>query len=107
MGRFDAFFDVSSSRLFYTNSWVVDDLGRHDSHVTRKFDVFFDLHLNKRLVIWDAITLIMTSLWCHNVIFGSPLKEMETLAQKSQQMLYGISPSYLNIFIVIGKHDYS
>ena len=46
----------------FTNSWVVDDLGRHDSHVTRKFDVFFDLHLNKRLVIWDAITLIMTSL---------------------------------------------
>ena len=38
--------------------------------VTRSFDVFFDLHPNKRLnkqswsrlVIWDAIVLIMTSL---------------------------------------------
>ena len=37
--------------------------------VTQSFDVFFDLHLNKRLsktmeipVIWDAIALIMTSL---------------------------------------------
>ena len=36
--------------------------------VTRSFDVFFDLRLNKRLskietpVIWDAITLIKTSL---------------------------------------------
>ena len=37
--------------------------------VTWSFDVFFDLHLNKhlskhfvRLVIWDAIVLIMTSL---------------------------------------------
>ena len=37
--------------------------------VTRSFDVFFDLRLNKtveqtiaRLVIWDAIALIMTSL---------------------------------------------
>ena len=31
--------------------------------VTRNFEVFFDLHLNKRLrklVIWDAILLIMT-----------------------------------------------
>ena len=42
--------------------------------VTRSFGVFFVLHLNKRLskqikttVIWDAIPLIMTSLWC----FGS------------------------------------
>ena len=39
--------------------------------VTRSFGVFFDLSLNKRLcktivklVIWDAISLIMTSLWC-------------------------------------------
>ena len=38
--------------------------------VTRSFDVFFDLRLNKRLskqreaVIWDAIGLIMMSLWC-------------------------------------------
>ena len=32
--------------------------------VTRSFDVFFDLRLNTivKLVIWDAITLIMTSL---------------------------------------------
>ena len=31
--------------------------------VTRSFDVFFDLRLNKRLlVIWDAITPIMTSV---------------------------------------------
>ena len=38
--------------------------------VTRSFDVFFDLRLNKRLskqttvqlVIWDAIVVIMTSL---------------------------------------------
>ena len=32
--------------------------------VTRSFDVFFDLRPNKRLrlVIWDAIVLIMTSL---------------------------------------------
>ena len=37
--------------------------------VTRSFDVFFDLRLNKRLsktivglVIWDAIAPIMTSL---------------------------------------------
>ena len=37
--------------------------------MTLSFDVFFDLHLNKRLsqkigtrVIWDAIALIMTSL---------------------------------------------
>ena len=32
--------------------------------VTPSFDVFFDLRLNKqlRLVIWDAITPIMTSL---------------------------------------------
>ena len=38
--------------------------------VTRSFDVFFELHLNKRLskqtrqtpVIWNAIALIMTSL---------------------------------------------
>ena len=32
--------------------------------VTRSFDVFFDLRLNTqlRLVIWDAIVLIMTSL---------------------------------------------
>ena len=37
--------------------------------VTQSFDVFFDLHLNKRLsktvvrlVIWDAIALIMSSL---------------------------------------------
>ena len=35
--------------------------------VTRSFDVFFDLRLNKRLetlVIWDAIAPIMTSLQC-------------------------------------------
>ena len=37
--------------------------------VTRSFDVFFDLRLSKRLrkmvrlEIWDAIALIMTSLW--------------------------------------------
>ena len=39
--------------------------------VTRCFDVFFDLRLNKRLskqscprlVMWDAIVAIMTSLW--------------------------------------------
>ena len=45
--------------------------------VTRSFDVFFDLRLNKRLskqwrglVIWDAIAPIMTSLqWV-----GSPIK---------------------------------
>ena len=33
--------------------------------VTQSFDVFFDLRLNKpmvRLVIWDAIAPIMTSL---------------------------------------------
>ena len=36
--------------------------------VTRSFDVFFDLRLNKRLsktvglVIWDAIVVIMTSV---------------------------------------------
>ena len=32
--------------------------------VTRSFDIFFDLHQNKRLrlVIWDAISPIMTSL---------------------------------------------
>ena len=35
--------------------------------VTRSFDAFFELHLNKRLsnnrdVIWDAYVLIMTSL---------------------------------------------
>ena len=30
--------------------------------VTRSFYVFFDLRLNKRLVIWDAIVPIMTSL---------------------------------------------
>ena len=32
--------------------------------VTRSFDVFFDLRLNKQLmlVIWDTIVLIMTSL---------------------------------------------
>ena len=37
--------------------------------VTRNFDVFFDLHPNKRLeqtfmrlVIWDAVAPIMTSL---------------------------------------------
>ena len=32
--------------------------------VTRSFDVYFDLRLNKllRLVIWDAIVLIMVSL---------------------------------------------
>ena len=34
--------------------------------LTRSFDVFFDLRLNKRLskqsVIWDAIAPIMTSL---------------------------------------------
>ena len=37
--------------------------------VTRSFDVFFDLRMNKRLskqwlmlVIWDAVALIMTSL---------------------------------------------
>ena len=29
--------------------------------VTRSFNAFFDLCLNKRLVIWDAIALIMTS----------------------------------------------
>ena len=31
--------------------------------VTQSFDVFFDLRLNERLrlVIWDAIVLIMTS----------------------------------------------
>ena len=38
--------------------------------VTRSFDVFFDLGLNKRLSkyrdpgVWDAIALIMTSLQC-------------------------------------------
>ena len=38
--------------------------------VTRNFDVFFDLSLNKRLsklvklVIWDAIAPFMTSLQC-------------------------------------------
>ena len=32
--------------------------------VTRSFDVFFELRLNKLLlVIWDAIMLIMTSPW--------------------------------------------
>ena len=37
--------------------------------VTRSFDVFFDLHVNKqlskqipRLVIWDAIGLIVTAV---------------------------------------------
>ena len=34
--------------------------------VAKSFDVFYDLRLNKQLskqlVIWDAITLIMTSL---------------------------------------------
>ena len=40
--------------------------------VTRSFDVFFDLRLNKRFskletpVIWDAMALIMTPLWCCN-----------------------------------------
>ena len=42
--------------------------------VTRRFDVFFDLGVNKRLskqpamrlVIWDASELIMTSLQCSN-----------------------------------------
>ena len=40
--------------------------------VTRSFDVFLDLRLNKRLskkivglVIWDAIAPIMTPLLCH------------------------------------------
>ena len=39
--------------------------------VTRSFDVFSDLHLKKveqiikTPVIWDAIALIMTSLWCN------------------------------------------
>ena len=30
--------------------------------VTQSFDVFFDLRFNVRLVIWDAIVHIMTSL---------------------------------------------
>ena len=41
---------------------------RAQKPVTRRFDVFFDLRLNKRLskqwlrlVIWDAIEAIMTS----------------------------------------------
>ena len=41
--------------------------------MTRGFDVFFDLRLNKRidtLVIWDAIALIMTSLYCKTYIAG-------------------------------------
>ena len=46
--------------------------------VAPSFDVFFDLHLNKRLckpivrlVIWDAIVVIMTSLWCFRGILIS------------------------------------
>ena len=50
------------------NSSVTGEF-RAQSPVTRSFDVFFDLRLNKRLskqmarlVIWDAIVPIMTSL---------------------------------------------
>ena len=49
--------------------------------VMRSFGVFFDLHLNKRLsktitrlVIWDAIALIMTTLYWHFVIWTNMLK---------------------------------
>ena len=48
---------------------------RHDQRpVTRSFDAFFDLRLNKRLnkktrlLIWDAIAPIMTSPWCVTAI---------------------------------------
>ena len=47
------------------NSSVIGEFPAQ-SPVTRSFDVFFDLRLNKRLskhlVIWDAIAPIMTSL---------------------------------------------
>ena len=39
--------------------------------VTRSFDIFFDLRLEQimaRLVIWDAIAPIMTSMWWDNWI---------------------------------------
>ena len=52
--------------LYEGNASVTDGFPSQ-SQVTRSFDVFFDLRLNKRqtigaLVIWDVITLITTSL---------------------------------------------
>ena len=43
----------------YTGHWWIPLTKASDA----KFDVSFDLRLNKRL-IWDAIALIMTSLQC-------------------------------------------
>ena len=43
------------------NSPVTGEFPTHRP-VTRSFDVFFDLCLNRQL-IWDATTLIMTSWW--------------------------------------------
>ena len=51
------------------NSPVIGELPTQRP-VTRSFDVFFDLRLDKRLsgdlrlVIWDAVAFIMTSLYC-------------------------------------------
>ena len=44
--------------------------------VAQSFDVFFDLWINDwvktvRLVIWDAIVVIMTSLWWHQLVFSN------------------------------------
>ena len=59
---------VSASLVFYAgNSPVAGEFpSQRQGPVTRSFDVFFDLRLNKRLskqpVIWEAIAPIMTSL---------------------------------------------
>ena len=58
--------------------------------VTRSFDVFFDLRLNKRLskqnvrlVIWDAIVVIMTSIWCAVMCMPqNPIDDQSTLGQE-------------------------
>ena len=58
--------------------------------VTQSFDVFFDLRMNKRL-IWDAIVVIMTSLWCVLVMTCSRTamsKQLLTYHQRDSHAVY-------------------
>ena len=70
--------DLSTTSMFFHDDvikWNHFRVIPTQRPVTRSFDVFFDLGLNKRLnkhsrrraLIWDAIALIMTSLRCFSM----------------------------------------
>ena len=77
------------------NSPVVTSEFSAQRPVTRSFVVFFDLHRNKWLskpVTWNAIVLIMTSLWWMDLMHPWRIDNVVTVIQNNTKRVHTYTP---------------